>query len=414
LLRFPYQKVRQGLVVERSFLLFGNRQVHQDPENSGRHAFQWFLADTIPKLLPTRVIAIKNAQKSIEDGTMGSPYLSSNESIILSTNNVIVNTVPAEAILTNERLMLIDARHVELRPQDIPFPAIETVTIGENSDQDPMLSLSLVTGPGVTQALGIVFPQPPRMRRVAERDEWAARLKELSIVSTRKSGTTMMEILPPWVPGPLPDEARGEAVPVPESETDSKFRNPPLVPRKPREPAGSKNRTAIIGVVVAVALIALAAGAYLLAPSLFGQGGSPLPPKTASPTQTLTTAPTPELTTVATMAITTAATTLVTAPPPAAAEVIIPQTGVWIRVKYEGSFSGSAGAPGRFTPITGTGDTVRQLSVKNEIVSAIIQKEDNTGRKLTVEIYDGGKLIKSGSVTAPKGTVNINADLRTA
>ena len=396
-------------------MLFGNRQVHQDPENSGRHAFQWFLADTIPKLLPTRVIAIKNAQKSIEDGTMGSPYLSSNESIILSTNNVIVNTVPAEAILTNERLMLIDARHVELRPQDIPFPAIETVTIGENSDQDPMLSLSLVTGPGVTQALGIVFPQPPRMRRVAERDEWAARLKELSIVSTRKSGTTMMEILPPWVPGPLPGEARGEAVAVPESETDSKFRNPPLVPRKPREPAGSKNRTAIIGVVVAVALIALAAGAYLLAPSLFGQGGSPLPPKTASPpTQTLTTAPTPELTTVATMAITTAATTLVTAPPPAAAEVIIPQTGVWIRVKYEGSFSGSAGAPGRFTPITGTGDTVRQLSVKNEIVSAIIQKEDNTGRKLTVEIYDGGKLIKSGSVTAPKGTVNINADLRTA
>ena len=64
---------------------------------------------------------------------MGSPYLSSNESIILSTNNVIVNTVPAEAILTNERLMLIDTRHAELRPQDIPFHAIETVTIGENS-----------------------------------------------------------------------------------------------------------------------------------------------------------------------------------------------------------------------------------------------------------------------------------------
>ena len=57
---------------------------------------------------------------------------------------------------------------------------------------------------------------------------------------------------------------------------------------------------------------------------------------------------------------------------------------------------------------------VHQLPVKNEIVSATIQKQDNTGRKLTVEIYDGGKLIKSGSVTAPKGIVNINADLRTA
>jgi hypothetical protein len=345
---------------------------------------------------------------------MGSPYLSSNESIILSTNNVIVNSVPAEAILTNERLMLIDSRHAELQPQDLPFHAIETVTIGENSDQDPMLSLSLVTGPGVTQALGIVFPQPPRMRGVAERDEWAARLKELSIVSTRKSGTIMMEILPPWVPGPLPDQAGGEAAPAPESEADSKFRNPPLVPRKPREPAGSKNRMAIIGVVVAVALIALAAGVYLFAPSLFGQSGAPLPPETAAPAQTMTTAPTPLLTTVSPPEITTIATTLVTTVPPAVVEVIIPQTGVWIRVKYEGSFSGSAGAPGRFTPISGTGDTVRQLSVKNEIVSTMIQKEDNTGRKLTVEIYDGGKLIKSGSVTAPKGIVNLNADLRTA
>ena len=140
---------------------------------------------------------------------MGSPYLSSKESILLSTNNVIVNSVPAEAILTNERLMLVDARHAELRPQDIPFHAIETVTIGENADQDPTLSLSLVTEPGVTQALGIIFPQPPRMRREAERDEWAIRLKELSISSIREGGTRPVEILPPWVPGQIPEETLG-------------------------------------------------------------------------------------------------------------------------------------------------------------------------------------------------------------
>ncbi len=344
---------------------------------------------------------------------MGSPYLSSNESIILSTNNVIVNTVPAEAILTNERLMLVDARHAELRPQDIPFHAIETVTIGENSDQDPMLSLSLVTGPGVTQPMGIVFPQPPKMRRVAERDEWATRLKELSIISARESGTRAMEILPPWVPGPLPDETGTKAAPAQGPETESKFRNPPLAPRKPREPAASKNRMAIAAVIVVVVVIALAAGAYLFVPSLFGKGETPLPPVTPVSTAALTTVPTPVPTTVATPAVTTAATAPVTTSSTATPQLLIPKTGVWIRVKYEGSFSGSAGAPGRFTTITGTGDTVRQLSVKNEIVSATIEKQDNTGRKLTVEIYDEGKLITSGSVTAPKGTVNINADLKT-
>jgi hypothetical protein len=345
---------------------------------------------------------------------MGSPYLSSNESIILSTNNVIVNTVPAEAILTNERLMLVDARHAELRPQDIPFHAIETVTIGENSDQDPMLSLSLVTGPDVTQAMGIVFPQPPKMRRVAERDEWATRLKELSIISAREGGTRAMKILPPWVPGPLPEEAGTEAAPAQGPETESKFRNPPLAPRKPREPAASKNRMAIAAVIVVVVVIALAAGAYLFAPSLFGKGETPLSPVTPVSTAALTTVPTPVPTTIATPAVTTAAMAPVTTAPTAAPQLLIPKTGVWVQVKYDGSFTGSAGAPGRFRDIADTGNHVYQLPVKDEIVSATIQKQDNTGKKLNVEIYSEGKLIKSGSVSAPKGTVNINVDLRTA
>ena len=78
-----------------------------------------------------------------------------------------------------------------------------------------MLSLSLVTGPGVTQSMGIVFPQQPKMRRVAERDEWANRLKELSIVTVREGGAKSVEILPPWVPGPLPEEAGTNAAPAP-------------------------------------------------------------------------------------------------------------------------------------------------------------------------------------------------------
>jgi hypothetical protein len=348
-----------------------------------------------------RVIAIKNAQKSIEDGTMGSPYLSSNESIILSTNNVVINTVLAEAILTNERLMIVDARHPELQPQDIPFHAIETVTTGEDSNQDPMLSLSLITSPGVTQALDIVFPQPPKMKRVAERDEWAARFKELSIISARESGTRPMEILPPWVPGPLPEEKGEGAAPGPGAEAESRFRNPPLMPRKPQKPAASMNRMVIAAVVI---VIALAAGAYLFAPSLFGKGETSPPPVTAAPVQT-----TPP-TTIATPAVTIAA----TAVPVATPEILIPQNGVWVLIKDEGHYSGSAGAPERFRTINATGTHAYQLSVKDELVIATIQKLDKTGERLTVEIYSEGKLIKSGSVSSPQGTVSISADLRTA
>jgi hypothetical protein len=358
-------------------------------------------------------LLLKAHHQTTEDGTMGSPYLSSNESIILSTNNVVVNTVLAEAILTNERLMLIDAKHAELRPQDIPFHAIETVTIGEDSNQDPVLSLSLVTGPGVTLSMGIVFPQPPKMRRMAERDEWANRLKELSIISARESGIRATEILPPWVPGPLPEEAGAGDAHAPRPETESKFRNPPLTPRKVQKPAAPKNRMMIAGVALVIVVIALAAGAYLFAPSLFGKGETLLPPVTVASTTAQTAVQTPVPTTV-TVAVTPAVTTPLTTAPTAAPQVIVPQTGVWVRVKYEGSFSGTAGAPGRFRDIDDTGDHVYQLPVKDEIVTATIQKQDNTGRKLTVEIYNEGKLIKSGSVSAPKGNVIMSADLRTS
>jgi hypothetical protein len=356
-----------------------------------------------------RVIAIENAQKSIEDGTMGSPYLSSNESIILSTNNVIVNTVPAEAILTNERLMLIDTRHAELRPQDIPFHAIETVTIGENSASDPVLSLSLVTGPGVTLSMGIVFPQQPRVRRVAERDEWANRLKELSIVTMREGGAKSVEILPPWVPGPLPEEAGEKTGPAPAAEAESKFRNPPLMPRKPREPAASKNRTAITAAVIVIIIIALVAGVYLFAPSLMGISRSPLTPVTPEPTVV----PTEIMTPVATPVVTATAAVPATAGTPAVPEIIIPQNGVWVFVKYDGPYSGTAGAPERIRTINATGTNAYQLSARNEMVLATIQKMDNTGGKLIVEIYNEGKLVRSGSVSSPKGTVSIGADLKT-
>lgn len=336
---------------------------------------------------------------------MGSPYLSSNESIILSTNDLVINSVPAEAILTNVRLMIVDSRHAELRPQDIPFHAIETVTTGESPDGNPMLSLSLVTGPGVTVPMGIVFPQPPRMKRVAERDEWAARLKELSIISNHDSGSRAMEILPPWVPGPLPEEGGQGDTPAPGTDVESPFRNPPLAPRKPREPAVPKNRTAMAAAVIVIIIIALAAGAYMFAPSLFGRGETPLPPVTSVPVTVQTTVPpampTPEAPPVATVTAT------------VVPQIIIPQNGVWVLVKYEGSYSGFAGAPERFRNINATGDNAYQLSVRDELVLATIQKLDNTGRKLTVEIYNKGILIRSGSVSAPKGVVSINADLRT-
>jgi hypothetical protein len=113
---------------------------------------------------------------------------------------------------------------------------------------------------------------------------------------------------------------------------------------------------------------------------------------------------------VATARITPQATASTPVPTP---QVLVPQTGVWIKVTYDGRFSGTAGAPGRYRDIADTGDHIYQLSVKDEMVYATIQKQDNTGSRLTVAIYQNGAMIRTGTTTAPKGTVSLTADLRT-
>lgn len=343
---------------------------------------------------------------------MGSLYLNNNESIILSTHNVVINTIQAEAILTSQRLILVDSRHTQLRPQDIPFTAMETVTIGDTSAMEPVLSLSLVMNDQTRHTLGIVFPQAPKTRRVGERDEWAVKLKEASVNAQRERGVQPAELSPPWIPGELPGESvdgeTGEKLP------EDKFHNPPLAPRKPRASPSSGNRTLIATGLVIILIIAAIVGVYFFAPTFNGNSGT-----TATP------APTPEVTpSVTELPVITGTPTAditpeeqepapeVSATMTAIPGILIPETGVWVRIEYPGNYTASFGTAGRMREVTGSGNQIYQVPAKNEIVDASVQKLDNSGNVLTVSFYNDGQLAKSGTTTNPHGTVDLHADLR--
>jgi hypothetical protein len=341
---------------------------------------------------------------------MGSPYLNNNESIILSTHNVVINTIPAEAILTSQRLILVDSRHTQLRPQDVPFAAIETVTIGDNSAMDPVLSISVVLKDETRHPLGIVFTQPPKTRRTSERDAWAVKLKEFSNAAQNEhAGAQPADLLPPWVPGELPEEMTGEE--PGESMAEEKYRNPPLVPRKPKAPVAGNRKMLLAGSVLIIVIVIALAG-YLLAPSLLGNGSAP-----AGPVATPTATPAP----VTPTAIQTEAPTPSPAPAPqvtatvtTAAQSIIPPSGVWVRITYAGNFAGSVGAAGRMKDVNSSGDQLYQIPARNEILEATIQKLDGSGNILTVSFYNDGVLASSGSTMSPHGTLDLHADLRSA
>lgn len=347
---------------------------------------------------------------------MGSPYLNNNENILLSTHNVIINTIPAEAILTDQRLVIIDSRHTRLLPQDIPFSAIETVTIGDTSAMEPELSLSIVMKDETRRSLGIIFPQPSKTRRAEERDEWAVKLKEVSSAAQAEYGLASADLLPPWVPGPLSEESSVKD----QESSEEQFRFAPLTVRTPiREPQKSR-RPVIAAMLVVIVILALIAGAYLFTPLFTETGNTPAvqetiiatpEPTVVSPTPATATpvAGTPEITSVVTTFPTTTPVPTATPTP----EVDVTQSGVWIRIIYDGDFTASYGTSGRIRETTGSGDQYYQVPAKEQIVDTIVEKLDDSGAVMTVMIYNDGTIVAQGTTSKPHGTVELHTDLRT-
>jgi hypothetical protein len=350
---------------------------------------------------------------------MGSPYLSSNETILLSTHNIVINTIAAEAILTSHRLMLLDFSHPQILPQDIPLASIETVTIGENSEKVPVLSLSIAAPDGTRNTIGMTFIPVQRTKRIAERDDWAKKLKEMSMEAQQEKGVVPAGLMPPWVPGELPVDPGKEKEKTGQSENVYR-------PLKPAQKHGrsadkpQKNRTLALGAGILILIIAVVLGSYVLTPSLWGKPAAVVPTTVPTPVSTtvVTTVPTPEPVettipvTTATPAGTIPATTAVT--PTAEPQVLIPQTGVWIRITYEGKFTGSVGTAGGLKEVTGKGQGLYQIPVTEGMLLASVEKLDNSGNPLTVEFYKDGVLVKSSTTKAPKGSIEAQAELPVA
>jgi hypothetical protein len=179
---------------------------------------------------------------------------------------------------------------------------------------------------------------------------------------------------------------------------------PPVQPPVP--PARKKSKLLPIAIIV-IAIIAIAGIAFVF----LGNGGGgtlPLVQPTPIPTTIATTVPTTVATTVLTPEPTQTVATPVPTPPP----IAIPQNGVWVHVKYDGSFTGSYGTPGSQQAVTDTGDHVYQVPTSTGVVAASFTKNDGSAKTILVEVYKDGNLIKGDTSTTPKGTAQIQIDLK--
>jgi len=129
---------------------------------------------------------------------MGSPYLSSGEAIVLTTNRVSADSVPYDVMLTSERIFLFDNRNARFEPLIIPLNTILSVQGGKTPTHDPVITLlfrSEEVG-GARQPLNLVFSQNPNENRKAERDDWIRNLIQLSINQHEKEAVPEPPVIP--------------------------------------------------------------------------------------------------------------------------------------------------------------------------------------------------------------------------
>ncbi|MFA4826160.1 MAG: zinc ribbon domain-containing protein [Methanoregula sp.] len=204
-------------------------------------------------------------------------------------------------------------------------------------------------------------------------------------------------------------ESAAPVAPVAPAAPETPAEIPP--PPPPAAPKSSKKK--YIAIAVAVIVILAVIGSVIL----FALPQGSTPPATTTPATTAIPTATPELTVKPTA--TPAETAAVISSPtptlatPVSSKIVIPSTGVWVRVYYpDGNYAASIGTPGAESAKADTGEHIYQISTSTGIVVANVQKVDSTGKELLVEVYKNGNLVTQKSTTSPKGVVEIQVDLK--
>ncbi|MEI7857080.1 MAG: hypothetical protein WCH85_06200 [Methanomicrobiales archaeon] len=111
---------------------------------------------------------------------MDDPYLSSDESLILSTHGIRIDGVSLDLMLTSRRLILIDNSVTPFQLHTIPLETIITVFDGTDVKGDPIITLSHMdqTGTGAPVPVDFVFTRQKGQSRGKECSQWAATLDD--------------------------------------------------------------------------------------------------------------------------------------------------------------------------------------------------------------------------------------------
>jgi hypothetical protein len=331
--------------------------------------------------------------------------LASDESMILTMQDIISHGVRIEVILTSKRLILVESGKDRVHHEDIQFENIGSVVAGENAHREPTITLTTTSPPDEPQTVELIFFRRPGIERTGERDQLIAKLKGYI------SSSLVHE---PHIVHPLSGQGAGAILPgTPPGETLATLHQgrdwtPRYIPYSNGSPAsddpsvGLKFNTITVFIIILVVVVggALIYSQFTKGKTAGPSGAAAIPTITTQATAGLT--PSPTVQPASTLQVTERASSV---------PQDITKSGIWVRVQYPGSFIGSVGNKGGLRQVNASGDKFYQIPMRDGIIDVSIQKQEGSGDELAVEIYKDGSLVKRSNTTAPKGTIDLHITL---
>lgn len=327
--------------------------------------------------------------------------LENDESVLYRTQKLIISGVGHEAVLTEKRLILIgnESQKVE---ETIPYTDIGLAAAGTNALREPIITLTMLQSEGGTRESELIFIHRTGGEDVRDRDRCLSVMEQHQVtVRGSPSGGASL---------PLARRDNAEALPLPEEEEKTR----PAVPEMsifgmargkdkaiPEESTGQSS-LAIIAVVFVIFGL-LIAGIFLTNPGT-GTGENPFHPSTTAPTP----APTPEAQAAAPQQSTAPVPTETTRPAWVLLPGEIPPNGIWVRVTYPGTFTGTLRAKGWNADVNSSGTFLYQLPVHDTTIEGTIDKGDGSANTMDIEIFNGGALVSKLSTSKPYGSIELH------
>ena len=322
--------------------------------------------------------------------------LGGDESVQKKLPRIIVGGIRYEAVLTTRRIILAERENGTIR-EDIPYQDIVLAVAGQNSIREPQLRLTIASPAGEQRSIDLIFVYQPAGMNVQNIESCMEILNEHK-VAVQKSGchdaAGPMSRIQALTPGMAAGNRAQSRPAVPDMGLMSTFGSggAPV-------PEDSQKTPWLIPIIVVAGILAV----IFLGVFLAGQGpGEEMPVSataTPSPTATRTPVITPPVTTII---------PVLPANTPPAPRTAVPTNGIWVRISYQGNYTGTLEAKGWGIDVNSCGTQYYLVPLHDTMIHSFIEKGDGSAGKLEVGIYNGGTLVSEGRTTRPYGIVELH------